>query len=64
MQEAGEAILVKARGRIQAATDAEVALKMAEEYDYEDEKAKAQEEADAAIIIKWDEPCKPARQTK
>ena len=49
VQEAGEAILVRARTRNQVSTDAEVAQRLAEEYEYEEEQAKIQQRADAAM---------------
>jgi hypothetical protein len=49
VQEVGEAILVRARTRNQVSTDVEVAQRLAEEYDYEEEQAKIQQEVDAAM---------------
>ena len=49
MQERGKAILVRARARNQASSDAQLAQKMAEEYAYEVEEAKAQQDADEAM---------------
>ena len=49
VQERGEAILPRARARSQASSDAQVAQRMAEEYAYEAEEAKTQQDADEAM---------------
>ena len=49
VQERGEAILVRARARNQASSDTQLAQKMAEEYAYAVEEAKAQQDADEAM---------------